>query len=457
MEKYITAIDFGTTKIRALIGKKNASGKFHIIAHHEDDAEGVVQGEVENILQAGNVLKSILNDLRAQLEKIESPSSVDFMKVVYAGIGNIRYIKEKISELRETPEDVISKQEVDTLRQKMHHVQLNENEKILDIIPQRYCVDGRTTAEPVGCTGHRLEAEFHVFIGSKSQNNVRRSMEHAEIALKDVVLSNIAAAEAVLHKEEKETGVAVVNFGGGTTNLVVYHGGILRHTAVIPFGGNDITEDIRQGCRIIQRHAEQLKVQHGSCYSDMVKRNVTITVPGIGGGEAREVSQKTLANIIEARVAEITEAVLYEMQHSGYDGCLDAGMVITGGGAHLGDIVEYMKYKTGMEVRKGEPLYLISAPSCANVNYATAAGLLLKGMEAEERIPELVLVAPENEPRRRSLFGRNNPTKKTLTPEREPKPKQEEARTKPVEKQWMGGLFDKVSDFIDKTFTDDIA
>jgi cell division protein FtsA len=455
MEKYIAAIDFGTTKIRALIGKKNASGKLHIIAHHEDDAEGIVQGEVENILQAGNVLKSVLNELEDQLKKIESPSNVDFMKVVYAGIAgcNIHYIKEKTSELREKPDDVISKQEVDALRQKMHHVQINEKEKIFDIIPQRYRVDGRTTAEPVGCTGHRLEAEFHVFIGSKSQNNIRRSMEHAEIALKDVVLSNVAAAEAVLHKEEKETGVAVVNFGGGTTNLTVYHGGILRHTAVIPFGGNDITEDIRQGCRIIQRHAEQLKVQHGSCYSDMVKRNVTITVPGIGGGEAREVSQKTLANIIEARVAEITEAVLYEIQGSGYDGCLDAGMVITGGGAQLGDIIEYMKYKTGMEVRKGEPLCITSASSCANVKYATVAGLLLKAMEAEERIPELVLVSPENEPRRPRIriFGGNNPKEKKPKPEKEPKPKPVEELTTPVEKQ--RGLFDIVSDFF--TDTDD--
>jgi cell division protein FtsA len=220
------------------------------------------------------------------------------------------------------------------------------------------------------------------------------SIQQAGLQLKGSFLSPLAAAEAVLHDDEKEIGVAVVDIGGGTTDIVVYYDNIVRHVAVIPFGSDAITNDIRQGCAIALRYAEPLKVQYGSCHSDLIKENPTYKIPSISGGE---VSHRMLTKIIEARVEEIIEAVEYEIQQSGHAGQLGAGIVLTGGGAKLGDLTEFVKYKTGMKARKGDPL-LVTSDSHADVqhgDYATVVGLLMKGATCKEQ--ELVLVEPEPE------------------------------------------------------------
>jgi cell division protein FtsA len=403
MKKYIAAIDLGTTQIRTLIGEKLPSGRFHILAQNEAPSSGIARSEVINILEVANVLKPLIKDLKLQLndlllqpeEAAELQPAVDFTEV-YVGLAgqHIRCIKGSSGVMRNDPLAEISEQEINNLKKDMYRTRVEQGEQIIDIVPQDYCVDEHIAIlNPVGMIGHRLEASFYLFVGSAFQiKHIQLSIGRVE--LKEHLLPGVVApAEAVLHKEEKNMGVAVIDFGGGTTKVAVYYKGVLRHAAVIPFGGNEITEDIKKGCTIMLRQAESLKVQYGSCYSDLVKENTIVTISGIGGREAREVSFKILANIIEARMAEIMEAVLYEIEQSGYADRLDIGLVLTGGGAKLGHLLEFMRYKTGMEVRLGEPLFVTndSPESVKDCSYATAIGLLLQGACVEEnnieRIP----------------------------------------------------------------------
>jgi len=210
--------------------------------------------------------------------------------------------------------------------------------------------------------------------------------------LKELILEPVASAKAVLSEDEMELGVAMVDMGGGTTDLLIYEDNIIRHTSVIPFGGNSITEDLSQGCGVSSRNAEQMKIQYGSCYSEYAPENKTVIIPGIGGRESREVSFKVIASIIEARVEEIIEAVMYEIENSGYQDKLRAGIVITGGASQLTNLCQFVKYKTGYDTRIASPNNSITFDSCEGVckpSSSTAVGLIIKGFESEKSAKEV--------------------------------------------------------------------
>jgi cell division protein FtsA len=392
MEKYIAAVDLGTKRITALVGKQTSSGKFHILAHHETPSskDSIESGEILNDEQVGRTLKMLTGELRAQVPDID-------IKEVYVGVSgdHIQCAKESEGKMRSNPDVNISEKEIRHLEEKVRS-RVKSDQKVLDIIPQAYHLDkGRSVTNPVGMRSHRLEAEFCVLTGAIfPMESITRSIQQAGLQVKGMFLSPLAAAEAVLSNDEKEMGVAVVDIGGGTTSLAVYHNNILRHVFVIPFGSEVITSDIQKGCAISQRHAEQLKVQYGSCYSDLIRENPTYKIPGISGDE---VSHHLLTKTIESRVEEIIEVVDYKIQESGYAGQLSAGIVLTGGGAKLGDLTKFVKFKTGLKARKGEPLY-VTSDSVAEVqhgDYATVVGLLMKGATCKE--PECVLVELEPE------------------------------------------------------------
>jgi cell division protein FtsA len=390
MEKYIAAVDLGTKRITVLVGTQTASGKFHILTHHEAASQGVVRGEVLNNVEVGGVLKMLIDELRQQTD-------INIAEVeVYAGVSgrHVRCVGESEKITRNNPAVEISEKEIRYLKQEVH-TRVKSGYRALDVIPQNYYLDSGHSISPVGICSHRLEAEFRVLMAADFPIGlVERSAQRAGLQLKGLFLSPLAAAEAVLLDDEKAMGVAVVDIGGGTTDVVVYCNNIVRHVAIIPFGSDVITEDIHQGCAIPQRYAEQLKVQYGSCYSDLIRENPTYKIPSISGSE---VSHRMLTNIIEARMAEIIEAVEYEIQQSGYAGQLNAGIVLTGGGAKLGDLTEFVRYKTGMKARKGDPL-LVTSDSPAEVqhsDYATAVGLLMKGAAYKEyKKTELFDLAP---------------------------------------------------------------
>jgi cell division protein FtsA len=214
--------------------------------------------------------------------------------------------------------------------------------------------------------------------------NIEKCIRKAGLSVRDMILEPLASSDAVLTDDEKEAGVVLVDIGGGTTDVAVYYDNIIRHTAVIPFGGNVVTKDIKEGCAILQRHAEQLKIQYGSALGDIAPEDKVVSIPGISGREPKEISFKSLAYIIQSRMEEIIEAVNFEIQNSGYSDKLAAGVVITGGGAMLRHLPQLMKFKTAMDVRIGLPNEHLAGSAKNEINqpmYATSVGLIMRGFD----------------------------------------------------------------------------
>ena len=379
---YITAIDLGTTKVVGLVGEKTPFG-CKVIAYSENPSQGVMRGEVVNTV-------NVLNAMMPCIEELEQKIRGKISKV-YVGIAgqNIRSQAECNRVNRDPDLQEITLEEIQKMEQNMYSSRVEPGEQVLHVIPQFYHVDDyMELSNPVGMRGKKIEANYRLFIGrTHSAENTNRCIERAGLKLEQLILEPLASAHAVLREDEKELGVAMIDIGGGTTDLLIYQDNVIRHAAVIPFGGNVITEDIRQGCGVQLRKAEEMKIQYGSCYADLAPSNKTIVIPGSGGGESREISFKLLASIIEARVSEIMDAVLYEIQNSGYAERLYSGIVLTGGGALLNDLVPYTKYKTGYNARIAEPEPLEEG-TCLEIYasaYSCAVGLLLKGFECRDK------------------------------------------------------------------------
>lgn len=378
MEKTISVIDLGTTKIVCLAGTRTPDG-YKVIAACEAPSQGIMRGEVINN-------QSVLNSLRPLLSELEERTGKPARDVVVGIAGQYIRCKAASSTInRSNKMEEITQDEVDNMRRNMFNSRVDPGEEVLHVVPQSYHVDEyRSIPNPAGMCGGCIEANYRLFIGkSVSAQHTRRCIESAGLRLSKLVLEPMASASAVLQDDEKELGVAMVDIGGGTTDLLIYHDNIIRHTAVIPFGGNVITEDIRQGCEVTLRQAEQMKIQYGSCYVDLAPENKSIVISGIGGREPREVPFRFLANIIEARMEEILEAVIYEIRQSGYAEKLPAGIVLTGGGALLTHLSQFIKYKTGYDARIARPRG-IEFDDCDEVNsvtYSCAVGLLMQGFE----------------------------------------------------------------------------
>jgi cell division protein FtsA len=234
-------------------------------------------------------------------------------------------------------------------------------------------------------SGVRLEANFHIITGNVGASmNIHKCVERAGLKVKNIILEPIASADAVLTDEEKEAGVVLVDIGGGTTDVAIFHEGIIRHTAVIPFGGNVITEDIKEGCTIMKRKAEMVKQQFGSAVASESQENVVVSIPGLKGRPAREITLSNLASIIQARMEEIIELVHFEIKNSGYEKKLIGGIVVTGGGSQLDHITQLFEYVTGMDTRIGYPTEHLANTNNETIKspmYSTGIGLVLKGFE----------------------------------------------------------------------------
>jgi cell division protein FtsA len=288
--------------------------------------------------------------------------------------------------IRDAYEDEIQKEEVFKLIEDMHKIHIDIGEEIIHVIPQNFIVDNETGVKsPIGMCGRRLEANFHIVIGQvAAAKNIEKCIRKANLTVKDMILEPLASSDAVLTDDEKEAGVVLVDIGGGTTDVAVYYDNIIRHTAVIPFGGNVVTKDIKEGCAILQRHAEQLKIQYGSALGDIAPEDKVVSIPGISGREPKEISFKSLAYIIQSRMEEIIDAVNFEIQNSGYADKLAAGVVVTGGGAMLKHLPQLMKFKTAMDVRIGLPNEHLAGSAKNEINqpmYATSVGLIMRGFE----------------------------------------------------------------------------
>lgn len=380
MSDYIAAIDLGTTKVVTILGEKKEYGRFRIVAYDEADSLGVRRGQVENI-------QHVIEAIKPTLKNVMEAAGIEQMPEVFVGIAgqHIRCTESRADTIRKSYDVEISENEVRCLENNMYDTRMEPGEKVLHVVPQDYTVDDCSgISDPVGRLGQRLSGNFHIIIGKiSSMHHTALCIQRLGLVQKRLILEPFASARAVLNADEMEIGVAMIDMGGGTTDLAIYHDNIMRHTAVIPFGGNIITEDIRRGCEILQRQAEQVKVQYGSCLASMAPSNKIITIPGIAGRASREIAFKSLASIIEARMEEIINMVMMEINRSGYGQKLGAGIVLTGGGSKMKDMQEFMKLKTGMDVHLGKPEYTTSdsAQDIRQPKYSTAVGLIMCGAD----------------------------------------------------------------------------
>ena len=374
------ALDIGTTKVCAIAGRRDRHGKLEVLGFGKVNSEGVLRGVVSNIEKTVKAISEAVASAQRSAGK-------EF-KVVHVGIAgqHIKSLQHRGILTRDNNHTEISQRDIDRLISDMYKLVLPPGDKILHVIPQEYTVDNEQgITDPIGMSGIRLEANFHIITGQISaSNNIYRCVERTGLRVANITLEPIASAAAVLSEEEKEAGVALVDIGGGTTDITIFKDGIIRHTAVIPFGGNVITKDIKEGCTVMGQQAEKLKIKFGSALADEVFDNRIISIPGLRGRDHKEVSEKNLARIIQARVEEILDYVLWEIRRSGFDRKLIAGIVLTGGGALLNHIDKLTEFHTGMSTRIGVPVEHLSHgyhEQLGSPIYATGVGLLMKGLD----------------------------------------------------------------------------
>ncbi len=377
-EDVVVAVDIGTTKICVVAGVPDEYGKWTIIGSWQEPCDGVRRGVVSNI-------EKTVSAITAAVERVERQILAKITNV-HVGIAGQHIKSQKHHGIltRDNAMEEITQADIDKLKQDMHKISLPPGDKILDVIPQEYTIDNESgILEPIGMSGSRLEAKFHLITAQVGAiNNIKRCIQKAGLTIADIRLEPIASAASVLSEEEKEAGVAIVDIGGGTTDVTIFHDGIIRHTAIIPLGGDIVTKDIKDGCTILKDQAERLKVKFGSALSTEVKKNLIITVPGLKGREEKEISIKNLSLIIQARLEEIFDFVKWEIERSGYASKLIGGVVLTGGGAIMKNIQYLMDYHTGYHTRVGFPVDHLSngyKEELSSPSYATAIGLVICG------------------------------------------------------------------------------
>ena len=376
----IVGLDIGTTKIAAIAGRKNEFGKLEILVFGRANSNGVKHGQVLNIDETIKAIKMALDNC------YESNPNLGISEV-YVGVAghHIKSLQTRGDIVRQQTDDEITQREIDQLIADQYKTYIPAGDQIIDVIPQEFTVDNfQNIPNPIGYGGVKVGANFHIITGDKNAiRNITRAVEKSGLHTKDLVLQPLASAAAVMGPEDLEAGVAIVDIGGGTTDLAVFYEGILKHTAVIPFGGENITNDIKTGLGVLKTQAEQMKVQFGSALANEAKSNAFITIPGLRGMPAKEISVKNLANIIQARMNEIMDFVSYHLKQVGLDNkMLNGGIVLTGGGSQLKHLIQLTEYITGLNARIGFPTEHLTAghiEELAKPTYSTCIGLILKG------------------------------------------------------------------------------
>ncbi len=376
----IVGLDIGTTKIACLVGRRTEHGKIEILGMGKSESVGVTRGVVSNI-------EKTVQSIRSAVEEAEIRSGVD-INIVNVGIAgqHIKSLQHRGMITRDSIEDEIDRSDVDQLIEDMYKLVMMPGEDIIHVLPQDYIVDREPSIkDPIGMSGIQLEGNFHIITGQiAAAKNIYKCINKAGLEVADLILEPLASSSSVLSEEEKEAGVVLVDIGGGTTDIAIFQDGIIRHTAVIPFGGNIITEDIKEGCTIMHRQAELLKVKFGAALPSTKQENEIVCIPGLRGRDPKEITVKNLSSIINARMSEIIEHVYYEIKNSGFEKKLIGGIVVTGGGSQLKHITQLFEYVAGMDARIGYPNEHLSSNTNLSVTsplFATGVGLVIQGYE----------------------------------------------------------------------------
>jgi cell division protein FtsA len=384
---YMVGLDIGTTKISVMIGKKNQYGKLEILGSGRAISIGVTRGIVSNIDKTVSSIMSAINEAKQK-------SGVDF-KDVFVGIAgqHIKSLQHRGQIVRDNVDVEIVKADIDKLKSNMFKLITIPGEEVIHVIPQEYTVDGEDGIEdPIGMAGVKLEANFHVITAQVGAvRNIMKCVEKSGLTPVDLVLEPFASALATLDADELREGVALVDIGGGTTDVAIFLGNIIRHTAVIPFGGNVITKDIKSGLEILENQAELLKTKFGSAMYTDDQENVMVSIPGLRGRPSKEIAIRNLSEIIGARYKEIIDLVYHEIKASGYESKLMTGIVLTGGGSLIKNLKQLVAYVSGKETRIGYPNEHLGSDSkdlVVSPMYSTGVGLVLKGFEYLDQNPE---------------------------------------------------------------------
>ena len=386
-QKHIVGLDIGTTKIACIVGRKNEHGKIEIIGMGKAPSTGVSRGVVSNIHKT-------IDSIRAAVEEAEQTTGIEITEVNVGIAGqHIRSLQHNGVIMRQSLDDEITHQDLETLKNDMYKLVMPAGEEVVHIIPQDYQVDSEQgIKDPVGMAGIRLAANFHIIVGQvTAAKNIYKCVRNAGMEVSELVLEPLASSDSVLSEEEKEAGIVLVDIGGGTTDIAIFYDNIIQHTAVIPFGGNVVTEDIRQGCGIMRAQAEKLKQKFGSALAAENKETSVVCIPGLAGRAPKEISLKTLAEIIQSRMEEIMEHVHFEIKNSGLEKRLIGGIVLTGGGAQLKHLTHLTAMVTGMDCRIGYPTTHLAKSEIEQVTsplFATGVGLVMRGIaEADKQLP----------------------------------------------------------------------
>jgi cell division protein FtsA len=382
----IVGLDIGTTKIAAIAGRKNEFGKLEILGFGRANSNGVQHGQVLNIDQTIKAIHQALENCQKSNPDLE-------IKEVYVGIAghHIKSLQTRGDIVRQDPDMEIDPSEIEQLINNQRKTFIPAGDQIIDVIPQEFYVDNNANIkEPVGVNGVKVGANFLILTGDRNAiRNINRSVERSGLTTKDLVLQPLASASAVMSDVDLEAGVAILDIGGGTSDLAVFYDGILKHTAVIPFGGENITHDIRLGLGVLKSQAEAMKVQFGSALATEANANAYVTIPGLKGMPAKEISVKSLAGIIQARMSEILDFVTYHLKQVGLDSrLLNGGIILTGGGSQLKHLIQLTEYTTGLNARIGLPNEHLAPNHIDELKkpmYSTCLGLILKGYNDYER------------------------------------------------------------------------
>lgn len=376
----IVGLDIGTTKICVIIGRKNEYGKLEVLGMGKAVSDGVDRGVVTNI-------DKTVHAIEKAIEECSEMADVNIVDVIVGIAG--QHIQSKIqsgSIMRQPSDDEITVEDVRRLSSEMENILVPPGNTIIHVMPQDYTVDYEGgIKDPVGMSGTRLEADFHIITAqSTAINNINRCVRRAKLVSKQLILEPLASSLSVLSDDEKEAGVCLIDIGGGTTDIAIFYENIIRHTAVIPLGGNIITKDIKEGCMVMQNQAELLKTRFGKAIAEEANPHEIVSIPGLRNRPPKEISIRNLASIIQARMEEIIEIVQNEIMQSGHYKKLAGGIVLTGGGSQLQFISQLFEYMTGLDTRIGYPNEHLGKSVIEEVKspmYATSVGLVLAGFK----------------------------------------------------------------------------
>jgi cell division protein FtsA len=376
----IVGLDIGTSKIVAIVGELQPEGTVKVIGLGQHISRGLKKGVVINI-------ESTMQSIQRALEEAELMADCKINNV-YTGIAGSHIKSLNSHGMVKIKDAEVSQMDVDRVIETARAIALPADQQILHILTQDYIIDGQEDVrEPLGMSGMRLEAKVHIVTGAvAAAQNIVKCIKRCGIEVSDLILQPLASSMAVLTEDEKELGVCLVEIGGGTTDIAVFKQGAIRHTAVVPIAGDQMTNDVAVAFRTPTQSAEDIKVKYGCALRQLADSRETVEVPGVDGREPRQLSVQTLAEVLEPRVVELYEMVLNELRRSGMEEMIASGIVITGGSAMMRGMVELGEEIFHMPVRMGLPRYVGGLSEVVgNPRYATGVGLVLMGKQQLER------------------------------------------------------------------------